>query len=305
MDVRRLGAYIACAAWFGVRAAQADTTSFERFTPTPAGDWSLGVESVRVETDRTAASVVGDYARDPLVMRSGGERVGAILSDQLGVHLGASAPLHGRVLFFLNAPFVLYQRGDDPYDARTGIGYESQDDSEFGNVSFGARVTLLTPRAGSLGIAISGRYFFPSGDTDSQVNASPPLTFSAIWGSFTERWAWAIQTGMRMPVDIYDDEPGVLAEFFDLRFGAALAYYLDGAQSFALGAELRVVQGVPRFGSEDPRAESLAEARFRPSRGDWVLSWAAGPGLTGPAGVPLFRSVLALSYAPQAKGARR
>jgi OOP family OmpA-OmpF porin len=269
--VRRFGVYIACAAWVGVRAAQADSSaSFERFTPTPAGDWSLGVESVRVETDGTAASVVADYARDPLVMRSGGERVGAIMSDQLGVHLGASAPLHGRVLFFLNAPFVLYQRGDDPYDARTGIGYESQDDSEFGNVSFGARVTLLTPRAGSLGIAISGRYFFPSGDTDSQVNASPPLTFSAIWGSFTERWSWAIQTGMRMPVDIYDDEPGVLAEFFDLRFGAALAYYLDGAQSFALGAELRVVQGIPRFRagvSEQLRVvgrDSRRNARRRP-----------------------------------------
>jgi hypothetical protein len=165
MDVRRFGAYLACAAWFGVRAAQADTTSFERFTPTPAGDWSLGVESVRVETDGTAASVVADYARDPLVMRSGGERVGAIMSDQLGVRLGASAPLHGRVLFFL---------------------------------------------------------------------------------------------------------PGVLAEFFDLRFGAALAYYLDGAQSFALGAELRVVQGIPRFRagvSEQLRVvgrDSRRNARRRP-----------------------------------------
>jgi hypothetical protein len=280
--------------WAGAARAQ----SFEQFTPTPAGDFSLGVESAGIETEGVAASVVLDYARDPVLLRSGGERVGAILSDQLAAHVGVSAALHGRVVFFVNAPFILHQTGDDPHDARTGFGWESPSGSEFGNVSVGARVALRLQRPGSVGVALSSRFFFPSGDQESYVNeSSPPSVFSGLIGASEERWWWAIQVGLAPPFDIWDED----TETFGLRFGAAFAYFLEHSRRAALGAELRAAQPLDRYGWHEPSVEALAEGRLRLGEGDWFLYAAAGPGLTQPVGVPLFRALLGLSYAPGGK----
>ncbi len=289
----RLGVKIACAAWLGAGVARAQV--FEQFTPTPAGDFSLGVESAGIETEGVAASVVLDYARDPVLLRSGGERVGAILSDQLAAHFGVSASLHGRVVFFVNAPFILHQKGDDPYDERNGFGWESPSDRELGNVSVGARVALRLQRPGSVGVALSSRFFFPSGDQESYVNdGSAASVFSAVVGASEERWWWAIQLGLAPPFDLWDED----WETFGLRFGAAFAYFLEQSRRVALGAELRAAQPLDRYGWHEPSVEALAEGRLRLGHGDWYVSAAAGPGLTRPVGVPLFRAVLGLSFAP-------
>lgn len=289
----RVGAKIACAAWLGPGVAHAQV--FEQFTPTPAGDFSLGIESAGIETEGVAASIVVDYARDPVVLRSGGESVGAILSDQLAAHFGVSLSMHDRVVFFVNVPSVVYQTGDHPRDARGGYDWESPSGSEFGNVSVGARVALRLPRPGSVGVALSSRFFFPSGDQESYVNeSSPPSVFSAVVGGSEERWWWAIQVGLAPPFDIWDED----WETFGLRFGAAFAYFLEQSRRVALGAELRAAQPLDRHGWHEPSVEALAEGRLRLGEGDWYVSAAAGPGLTRPAGVPLFRALFGLSFAP-------
>jgi len=295
--VRRPSAWCACAA--GLLAPAAHAQGFEQFTPTPAGDWSFGVESAGIETESVAVSAVTDYARDPVVMRSDGEVVGAIVSDQLAAHFGVSAALHGRVVFFVNAPFVLYQSGDDPYDARTGMGFGSPQGAELGNVSFGARIALLTQRPRSVGVALSLRFFFPSGDYESYVNgSSPAAVFSAVVGSSGERWSWSTQAGLSPPPDIYDDERPLSSGEFNLRFGAALACFVGRQRLVSIGGHLRAVQPIERHGGDPPSVEALAEGRLRLGTGDWFASLAAGPGLTGPVGVPLFRALLGLSYAP-------
>ncbi|MDQ2646012.1 MAG: hypothetical protein M3020_19510 [Myxococcota bacterium] len=85
-----------------------------------------------------------------------------------------------------------------------------------------------------------------------------------------------------------------------LTFGAAASYLIDRRRTLSVGAELLahnvLVDGAELFA--DLGAEILAQARFRPGRGDFVAGLGVGPGLATSPGVPQLRVLASATYAP-------
>src|SRR5262245_16441513 len=75
--------------------------ALDRFYAAPAGDRMLGVQSPYVAGELTPHfSILADYAHNPVVLRtvSTKESLGAIVSDQLFLHLNASFAFKQRLL---------------------------------------------------------------------------------------------------------------------------------------------------------------------------------------------------------------
>jgi hypothetical protein len=123
--------------------------------------------------------------------------------------------------------------------------------------------------------------------------------FSAIAGGSVDRLSWAVQPGISVRPTRTLPATDVPATGTALTFGAAADYFVDRRRTVAIGAELLahnvLVDGAELFG--DLGAEILAQAHFRPGRGDFVAALGVGPGLTTTPGVPELRVLASVSYA--------
>lgn len=296
------GALLALVLASGVARGQ-DGAAIEQFDPAPVGDPAFGVESPDV---RGAATLRGmllfDYARNPLVLTQSNNRVGAVVGNQLWLRLDGSFALFDRFLFSLDVPAALVQSGDNP--SAGGLTGRSPSSAQFGDIRLGARARLLGPAGEGLHLALSAHVWLPTGArgayvSDGTVRGEPLLVF----GGNRDRLAWSAQGGVMLRAG--QKLPGATATPLGdaITFGAGAFYLLGERRSVQLGPELygqtTVAEGGTVFGKHSTTAELLADARWRPGGGPFVVGAGAGPGFGHGAGTPDFRVVAMFAYSPE------
>ncbi len=139
--------------------------ALNRFTPAPTGDRMFGVQSPYVAGELTPhASLLFDYARNPLVLKTADkEALGAIVSNQLFLHLNAGFAFANKVNFNISLPVALSQGGDSPTGG--GLQFTSPSGLAVGDLRFGARVNLIGSYWDPFQLAVGGYVWLPTGDS--------------------------------------------------------------------------------------------------------------------------------------------
>ncbi len=276
-------------------AAAQEGFSLSRFDPSFAGDKLFGVQSPYGLGESTLhAALILDYAHDPLVLRgaSSGTTLGAIVSDQVLVHLNASYALWKAVTFNFDLPMA-FQRGDAPSGGDFSA-FATPSAAALADLRLGVRATIYGEPDDAFQLALAGLVWLPTGSrsafsSDGQVRSQPLL----IAGGATRWFVWSADIGPELQSSTpYDTvTPGA-----SLRWGAGVGF-LPGDGSFQIGPELTggVALKSPQAATTD--VELMLGARARFAR-DFVAGFGAGFGLSPGAGTPDFRTVLSIAYTP-------
>ncbi len=186
--------------------ARAQTTSpglaLDRFDPAPAGDRMFGVPSPYAAGDLTPhVMLLGDYAHDPLVLRTlpGNQLDGAVVQSQLYLNLDAGLSLWSRVFVDVDVPVALYQHGGTQ-DVPAADQFTPPSSVQFGDLRIGARVRLFGEYQDPFQIAVGGFVWAPTGAKDAfvstgQVRGLPQLI---LGGRVDERLVWSAAVGPRL-----------------------------------------------------------------------------------------------------------
>ncbi|MBN2575440.1 MAG: OmpA family protein [Deltaproteobacteria bacterium] len=267
--------------------------TLDRFQPAPAGDRFFGVQGGDPGGHLSPrAMLLADYAYKPLVLHQASDdtEVGAVVGNQLFLHVGAGISLWDRLWISASMPFALYADGDDPVAARSPSG------AALGDVRAGVRVRLVGENRSLATLALAGYVFFPTGDKEQfagaeNVHGMPALVLSGE----TEDLAYAVNAGVDLGKrwDGPDEKLGS-----DMTFGAGVAYLLlDGM--LQVGPEIygsTAMTGTNSFTRETTNLEAIVGARMRV--GPLVFGLGGGPGITQAMGTPTLRGLASVAYAP-------
>ncbi len=298
-----LGFLVIVLTWAGRAAAQStsegDGTQFalNRFEPSFAGDRMFGVQSAFTPGNPGLhVGVFGDYAHDPLVLRTadGEKQVGGVVSRQFFLHLNATLALFDRLSVNVNAPLAVYQKGGDPEAG--GVAYTSPDEAQFGDLRFGARLRLFGEYFDPFQIALGGYVWAPTSPSDSFVGepsarGMPQLILGGL-AADTVVWSFNVGTEFRPKTEIVETEQGAM-----LRYGAGVGVLLGDARRLQLTGEYSGGFVYDQIEADALNSELLFGARYRIVE-DVELGAGAGPGLSAGVGTPDFRAVFLLAYTP-------
>jgi outer membrane protein OmpA-like peptidoglycan-associated protein len=300
------GALTAVAAMSGSAFAQATPAqgvALDRFDPAPAGDRMFGVESPYAAGSGVPhVSLLMDYAHNPFTLRHGPGLTdqGAVVSDQMFLHLNVSIAILDRVNLNFEVPAAVTQDGTDPTNGRTV--FTSPHSSAFGDARVGARVNLFGGYDDPFQLALSGYVWIPSGSTgsftsDGKVRGMPSL----VLGGRTPNMVWSFASGVQFrPSQTIDDGTTAgIAQGTQLQFGAGLAFlFADGKAQ--VGPEVKTSIVVKNPALRNTNAELLIDGRYRIFE-DFEVGIGAGPGLTSGFGTPDVRVVGMVAFTPQMK----
>lgn len=275
--------------------ARAQGFAIGRFTPSPAADPFFGVASPYTGAGDRAFSVMllTDYAHDPLVLRDGQERIGAIVGHQAMTHLNASFIFARRLLLNIDMPLSI-QTGDAPSTGGAGgLSFRSPGTGALGDLRLHGRVALYGEPTDLFSVALAASLLAPTGSRSSYTSDG---TFRgdvhALLGGRGERVVWAASLG----VEMRSDRAFVDAESASgVKLGAAFGYCLGADKSVQIGPE---VTGLftPRGALPSSVAvEALAGVKKR-FLTRFEAGVALGAGLSPGLGTPNFRAVAMISY---------
>jgi hypothetical protein len=276
-------------------ASRANAQSFvlDRFQPAPAGDRFFGVQGGDPGGHLSPRlMLLGDYAYKPLVMYQGSDEteVGAVVANQLFLHVAAGISLWDRLWVSANMPIALYTAGDNPG------GFGSPSGAALGDLRAGVRVRLLGENRSLASLALSGYVFIPTGDEQKaagaeEIHGMPALVLSGE----TDSIAYAVNAGM----DMGKRTDGTEKKFRgDITFGGAFGFLLL-EKMLQIGPEVygsTAMNGTNSFAQETTSLEAIVGARLRV--GPMVFGLGAGPGITRGVGTPTLRGLASVAYAP-------
>ncbi|MGK4008074.1 OmpA family protein [Sorangium sp. So ce1036] len=310
MQARRLGTYptavlaaTLCLVGAAARAqaqeaAAPEGFALDRFQPAPAGDRMFGVQSAYTAGEASPhIMLLGDYAQDPLVLRtrSGNEDRGAVVGNQLLLHLGASLALWNRLTVSADLPLAL-QSGDG--GAASGAQLAPPTTSALGDLRLGARATLYGGYHDPFQLAVAGYVWLPTGDPeaysgDGAVRGAPQL----VLGGHLGRAVWSFSAGpeFRAKKPFANVESGMMVQW-----GAGLGLLLDDERRLQLGPEITGAITVSDLQQRTTNLEALLGGRYRVAS-DFEAGLGVGPGFTSGIGTPSFRAVAMLAYTPEVK----
>lgn len=149
-------------------AQQARGFAINRFEPSARGSEWFVLDSLDMRgSGRPALGVVGEWARDPLVIynRDGSVR-SKVVSDQVVLHLGGSINLFDTLRVNLNVPLYAYATGDS--GAINGVRYNAPSAStSFGDIRLGADVKILGEYRSAFSLAGGVDLWIPTANTGS------------------------------------------------------------------------------------------------------------------------------------------
>lgn len=279
------------------REAPETQVALNRFEPSFTGDRMFGVQSAFTPGNPGLhVGVYGDYAHDPLVLRTedGDEKVGGVVSRQFFLHLNATLALFDRFSLNVNAPFAVYQKGGDPEEG--GVAYESPDEAQFGDLRFGARLRLFGEYFDPFQIALGGYVWAPTSPSGSyvgeeSVRGMPQLILGGLVAN-TLVWSFNVGTEFRPKHEVVETEQGAM-----LRYGAGLGVLLGDAKRLQLTGEYSGGFVYDQIEADALNSEVIFGVRYRILE-DLELGGGAGPGLSAGIGTPDFRAVFLLAYTP-------
>ncbi|AUX38713.1 porin [Sorangium cellulosum] len=272
--------------------------ALDRFQPAPAGDRMFGVQSAYTAGDTSPhIMILGDYAQDPLVLRTedGNEDAGAVVGNQLLLHLSASLSLWSRVTVSADLPLAL-QSGDG--GAASGAVLAGPSSSALGDLRLGARATLFGGYHDPLQLAIAGYVWVPTGSPeaysgDGSLRGSPQL----VLGGNADRVVWSIAAGpeFRAKKPFANVEQGMM-----VHWGAGLGMLLDDERRLQIGPEITGDVTISDLQQRTINVEALLGGRYRVAS-DFEAGLGLGPGLSAGVGTPSFRAVAMIAYSPEVK----
>ncbi len=201
----RLVVLAAALAAGGLRAEEA-RFSVERFRPAIDGRGLLDVDSAALgESFEVSAGAFLGYALNPLVLRQGGERVGALVAHRVGGDLAASLSLFDWVELGVDVPLMVFQARDTA-EARQAV-LDAVDLSAIGvgDLRVLAKIRLLRAPDQIVDLALIPALTvptgFPAGDSGSylgegQVTFAPEIAVSRAYRN--SGWRWAANLGYRL-----------------------------------------------------------------------------------------------------------
>jgi outer membrane protein OmpA-like peptidoglycan-associated protein len=278
--------------------ASAETsTPLDRFHPAPAGDAFLGVPSASVgDLLRPSFAILGAYAASPLRQRisppGGPEQTRILVSHQLFAHALGSVEFARRFKLEAALPVVLSQGGSGTSDA--GISLAAPGAAGLGDLRLGGRVEVAEQRHLFPSVALALSVWAPTSSAGPYsgapgFRAAPAL----IVGAELPYLVWSASLARRFQ----ESSPESLQRS-EVAAAAAAAARLGPLQ---IGPELWITQAADGFGlsarTRDFGGELLLTGRYR--TGPLLFSLGAGPGLGGAPGVPAYRVVAGVSFAPE------
>jgi outer membrane protein OmpA-like peptidoglycan-associated protein len=270
------------------------TLALDRFQPAPAGDRFFGVQGGDPGGHLSPRfMLLGDYAYKPLVLYQGDTAQGAVVKNQLFLHIAAGISLWDRLWLFANMPLALVNSGE------TVQGYSMPSGAAAGDLRAGLRVRLLGENRSLATLSLSGYVFFPTGNKDkatgaNEIHGMPALVLSGEGESF----AYAVNAGVDVRNKTNNSAIGQADFGSDLTFGAAVGVLLAD-RMLQIGPEVygnTLMVGNGSFGKDATNLEGILGARLRV--GPMVMGAGAGPGITKGIGTPALRVVASIAYAP-------
>lgn len=290
---------------FAQNASLSPGLALNRFNPAPAGDRMFGVQSPYVAGDSTPhASLLIDYAGNPLVLKTLGRvPIGAIVSDQLFLHLNVGFAFHRRVMFNLVFPIALMQAGQNPSGG--GLHFTSPDSAAIGDLRLGTRVQIVGSYGDPFQLAVGGYVWAPTGNSNDGsfvgegVRALPQII---LGGRVKERFVWSFDLGPDLRRAVTFGGPAGVAQGTSVRTGAGIGVLLGESKNFQIGPEVSagfvVVTKDDTPASRASNLEVMLGARYR-FLNNFEAGAGVGTGLTSGLGTPDFRTLGMLSYSPQ------
>ncbi len=275
--------------------AQQQGFSLAQLQPAFAGDRLFGIPSAYTASrSGFYASLLLDYAHNPLVLRTldTGKDLGAIVSDQMLLHLDASYALGRVVTFNVDVPFG-FQRGESPMGG--GLTFGPPTSAAVADLRLGARATIVGDVGDAFQLAAEALVWLPTGSQaaftgDGTVRSMPML----VAGGSSRYLVWSADVGADLrPEQVYATNVAVGPA---MRWGAGVGF-LPGDGSFQVGPELTGGVGLKDTGPRTVDLEALLGAKVRFAK-RFEAGYAASLGLTHGVGTPDFRSVLSIAYAP-------
>jgi outer membrane protein OmpA-like peptidoglycan-associated protein len=247
----------------------------------------------------TSAPAIGadlDWAHKPLLLYdTNGREVGAVVSDQFFVHLGASLVLWDRLRFGFNFPILVAQGGGGATLA--GTTYPAPTSPQLGDLRLGGDVRLVGEYRSPFTLAAGASLYVPTGSqnqytSDGVVRAVVPhVNASGELGIF----AYAAKAGFELR---RSEIVGGVRLGDDFLFGVAAGLRLAN-DKLLLGPELygsTVVEG-GAFRTGATPLELLFGGHYQ-FADDWRAGIGFGPGIVRGDGAPLFRAVASIEWAP-------
>jgi OmpA-OmpF porin, OOP family len=298
-SLKLLGIALAAAVSLAATSARAQPTppiALDRFDPAPAGDRMFGVQSPFAAGHMTPhMMLLIDYAHNPLVVSTrSGPTLGAIVGNQLFLHLSGSFSLWDRLNVNLDVPLALAQSGDNPSGG--GFSFSSPSGGQIGDLRVGLRLRILGDYHDTFQLAVGGYVWFPTGARDSfvsdeYVRGAPQL----IAGGRGDRLVWSAAVGTEFrPSQRFAAIPqGTM-----MRFGGGVGFLVDGKRHLQIGPELSAALTLDGVNNQTTNVEVLVDARYRVID-DLEIGLGVGPGLTRGIGTPDLRGIVMAAYTPE------
>jgi OOP family OmpA-OmpF porin len=284
-------------------AAGAEGLALNRFDPAPAGDRMFGVPSPFAAGHLTPhVMLLADYAHNPLKLYSVPTDTdrGAIVENQLFLHLNVGVALWNRVNLDVSVPLAVFQNGDDP--SAGGQTFSSPSSAQFGDLRFGLRVRLLGEYHDPFQLAVGGYVWVPTGASDAFVSSGEVrgLPQLLLGGRIDERVVWSAAAGPQIQgaSSFGNVEQGTM-----FKWGAGLGFLLLDNRRLQVGPEAYGAVTFRDVEKHTTNAEILLDVRYR-FADDWEVAAGAGPGLTSGVGTPDLRALLSVAYTPEQKQAQ-
>jgi len=281
-------------------AAHAQSLALNRLDPAPAGDRMFGVPSPYAAGHLTPhLMLLADYAHNPLKLYSvpSDSDRGAIVANQLFLHLNASFSLWHRLNLDISVPLAVFQNGDDP--TAGGQTFSSPSSAQFGDLRFGLRVRLLGEYHDPFQLALGGYVWVPTGANDSYVSSGAVrgLPQLILGGRVDERVVWSAAAGPQIQgaSTFANVDQGTM-----FKWGAGLGFLLLDNRHLQIGPEAYGAVTLRDVQKHTTNAEVLLDVRYR-IIDDLEVAAGAGPGLSSGVGTPDFRALLSLAYTPEQK----
>ncbi|NUP07929.1 MAG: OmpA family protein [Polyangiaceae bacterium] len=272
-----------------------------KFNPAPAGDRFFGVPSPYAAGDMTFhAMVMLDYAREPLVLVRESddetEDLGAVVSDQMFIHVGLNFSILSRIAISASMPFAVLSQGDAPSGGT--VAFAEPEGAAVGDLRLGARFRLFGEYHDPFQIGIGGYFWMPTGFDNSYVSdgsfrAQPQL----LMGGRADRFIWSVMAGPTLKTSSTDLAGVQLGH--QMNWGAGIGVLLLDKRTLQIHAETSGGVDVQEPDARSTNAEIIAGLKWRlPSVEFLELGLGAGPGLTTGIGTPAVRGVFQFAYTP-------
>jgi OOP family OmpA-OmpF porin len=280
-----------------------------KFNPSVPGDRFFGVPSPYAAGDLTFhAAATLDYAREPFSLArenaDGSEEIGAIVSDQMFVHVAMNLSLASYIALNVSMPFAVLSQGDAP--AGDFLAFEEPSGPGFGDLRIGMRIRLFGKYHDPFQLAAGGYVWAPTGTEDNYV--SDPMGVEGdqrdhvhgmphlIMGGRNDWFVWSAMVGPHLR---QFSRVGPVTMGHQMEWGLGAGVLLLDKRLLQLHVETSGAVDVTAPDARTTNAEILGGIKFRIPSADMIeIGAGAGPGISTGIGTPLARALFQLSYTP-------